>query len=147
MTARPAGDRTAGRGHLRASHADREQVIDALKVAFVQGRLAKDEFEARIAQTFVSRTYGELAAVTAGLARAQPVRTPASGRVAKPNHARARAKTAAVWGSFGIVLPALFAAIAVPGSANVSHAIGTTAVIYIVFWLIGSFVMIANADW
>ena len=29
----------AGRGHLRASHADREQVIDVLKAAFVQGRL------------------------------------------------------------------------------------------------------------
>ena len=28
---------TAGRGHLRASHADREQMIDALKAAFVQG--------------------------------------------------------------------------------------------------------------
>jgi hypothetical protein len=27
----------AGRGDLRASHADREQVIGALKAAFVQG--------------------------------------------------------------------------------------------------------------
>jgi hypothetical protein len=36
----------AGRGHLRASHADREQMIDALKVAFVQGRLTKAEFDA-----------------------------------------------------------------------------------------------------
>ena len=27
-----------GRGHLRASHADREQVIGVLKAAFVQGR-------------------------------------------------------------------------------------------------------------
>ena len=34
----------AGRGHLKASHADREQVIDLLKVAFVQGRLDRDEF-------------------------------------------------------------------------------------------------------
>ena len=39
---------TAGRGHLRASHVDREQMIDALKAAFVQGRLTKDEFDARI---------------------------------------------------------------------------------------------------
>ena len=29
----------AGRGHLRAAHADRERVIEALKAAFVQGRL------------------------------------------------------------------------------------------------------------
>jgi len=54
----------AGRGRLRASHADREQVIDVLKAAFVQGRLAKDEFEARIGQVIASRTYAELAAVT-----------------------------------------------------------------------------------
>ena len=32
-----------GRSYLRASHADREQVIDVLKAAFVQGRLTKDE--------------------------------------------------------------------------------------------------------
>ena len=31
-----------GRGHLRASHADREQVIGTLKAAYVQGMLAKD---------------------------------------------------------------------------------------------------------
>ena len=32
---------TLGRGHLRACHADREQVIGVLKAAFVQGRLGK----------------------------------------------------------------------------------------------------------
>ncbi len=57
----------AGRGGLRASHADREQVIDTLKAAFVQGVLAKDEFDLRVGQTFASRTYAELAAVTADL--------------------------------------------------------------------------------
>jgi hypothetical protein len=38
----------AGRGHLRASHADREHVIGMLKTAFVQGRLTKDELDARV---------------------------------------------------------------------------------------------------
>jgi len=41
------GDKTtaaaAARGCPRASHADREQVIVALKTAFVLGRLTKDE--------------------------------------------------------------------------------------------------------
>ena len=37
----------AGRGRLRVSHADREQVIDTLKAAFVRGMLAKDEFDLR----------------------------------------------------------------------------------------------------
>jgi len=54
----------AGPGRLRASHADREQVIEVLKAAFVQGRLAKDEFEARIGEALTSRTYAELAALT-----------------------------------------------------------------------------------
>src|SRR5712691_9630651 len=39
-------------GRLRASHADRERVIDTLKAAFVQGRLTKDEFDTRVSQTF-----------------------------------------------------------------------------------------------
>jgi hypothetical protein len=56
-----------GRGELRASHADREQVIGTLKAAFVQGMLAKDEFDVRVGQALASRTYAQLAAVTADL--------------------------------------------------------------------------------
>ena len=57
----------AGRGRLRASHADREQVIGTLKAAFVQGRLDQDEFDLRVGQALASRTYADLAAVTADL--------------------------------------------------------------------------------
>jgi hypothetical protein len=71
----------AGHGHMRASHADRERVIDVLKTAFVQGRLAKDEFDLRVGQALVSRTGAELAALTtdipAGLTAARPPRFPA----------------------------------------------------------------------
>jgi hypothetical protein len=56
-----------GRGHLRASYADREQVIGVLKAAFVQGRLVKDEFDLRVGQALAPRTYAELAALTADL--------------------------------------------------------------------------------
>jgi hypothetical protein len=70
----------AGRGHLRASHADRDHVINTLKVAFVQGRLTRDEFDLRVSQTLTSRTYADLAALTgdlpAGLARAEAPRRP-----------------------------------------------------------------------
>jgi hypothetical protein len=57
----------AGHGQLRASHADRDQVIDALKAAFVQGRLTKDEFDLRVSKTLLSRTYADLATLTADL--------------------------------------------------------------------------------
>jgi hypothetical protein len=74
----------AGRDRLRAGHADREQVIGTLKAAFVQGMLAKDEFDARVSQAFASRTCAELAAVTAdlpaGLAAAASARPPAPAR-------------------------------------------------------------------
>jgi hypothetical protein len=57
----------AGLGRLRASHMDREQAIEDLKAAFVHGTLAKDEFDRRVARAFASRTYAEVAGVTAGL--------------------------------------------------------------------------------
>jgi hypothetical protein len=57
-------------------HADREQVIDVLKAAFVQGRLAKDELELRVGQALASRTYAELAQSTADLPAGLPVAQP-----------------------------------------------------------------------
>ena len=54
----------AGRAPLRASHADREQVIEALKDAFADGRLAKDELDARAGQALGARTCAELATLT-----------------------------------------------------------------------------------
>jgi hypothetical protein len=75
-----AGDENApGCGHLRAADADREQVIDALKVAFVRGWLTKDKFDAGVGQALTSRTYAELAAVTADMP-ARPARTRSRSR-------------------------------------------------------------------
>jgi hypothetical protein len=54
-----------GRGNLLASDADREHVIDALKAAFVQGRVNKDELEVRAGLALASRTCAELTAITA----------------------------------------------------------------------------------
>ena len=69
---------------LRASRADRERVIDLLKAAFAQGRLDSDEFDARIGQALASRTYADLAAVTADipaeLVGALPRRPPVRAR-------------------------------------------------------------------
>jgi hypothetical protein len=59
--------RAGGRGHLRAANADREQVIGVLKSAFVQGRLTKDELDLRVGRALTSRTFAELAALTADI--------------------------------------------------------------------------------
>jgi hypothetical protein len=81
---RPEPGTQAAAAGLRASRADRERVIDLLKAVFAQGRLDRDEFDARIGQALASRTYGELAAVTAGipaeLAGALPRRPPVRAR-------------------------------------------------------------------
>jgi hypothetical protein len=70
VTAEPA-DQGAGaaarHGSLRAAHADRELVISALKTAFTQGRLTKDELDLRVSRAFASRTYAELGALTADI--------------------------------------------------------------------------------
>ena len=88
MAAGPGDEIAAGSGHLRASHADREQVIGTLKAAFVQGMLDRDEFGQRVSQAFAARTYADLAALTgdipAGLIGTQPQRTPARARARKP---------------------------------------------------------------
>jgi len=73
-----------GRSQLRASHADREQVIEVLKAAFVQERLEKDEFDLRVGQALASPTYPELAALTADIpARLPGARPPATESVSK----------------------------------------------------------------
>jgi hypothetical protein len=64
------------RSRLRASHADREQVIGLLKAAFVHGRLTKEEFDGRVDRTFTARTYAELTRLTDDL----PVPPAAPGR-------------------------------------------------------------------
>jgi len=97
-----------GRSHggLRASQPDRERVIGTLKAAFVQGMLAKDEFDLRLGQAFASRTCAELAAATADLPAmsiaAEPSKpVPAQGepRIPRPGIALTVATVvyAAVW--------------------------------------------------
>ena len=77
----------AGRGAMRTSRAEREQVIEVLKAAFVQDRLAKDEFEVRAGQALTARTCAELAAVTADIpvepAVARPKAQPPTARIGR----------------------------------------------------------------
>lgn len=99
--------RAGGQGRLRASHADREQVIDALKVAFVQGRLDRDEFGLRVDRALVSRTYADLAALTADIpARLARARLPEPAResVSKTAVAAVTCATAALAGTLPVMM-------------------------------------------
>jgi hypothetical protein len=52
---------------LRASHADRDQVVEVLRVAAGDGRLSAEELDDRLERALTARTYAELAALTADL--------------------------------------------------------------------------------
>lgn len=116
----PEDEIAAGAGrdsHLRVSHADRDQVIDVLKAAFVQGRLTKDELEARVGQAFAVPTRAELAAVTAhipvGPDLVQPPK-PAGGQPQRPrNRAANRAVKSGVCAITAVMVAANGLAVAV----------------------------------
>ena len=128
-----------GDGHLRASHADREQVIGTLKDAFVQGRLTVDELGARVDQVYASRTYAELAEVTTDL----PATLTGAGVLRDPWRAT---KTAWVV-VYALILPGLITLAALPGGpapTTVPEVVTYTAVVYAVFWVLGLSVMVAS---
>ncbi|GCB51233.1 DUF1707 domain-containing protein [Streptomyces sp. NL15-2K] len=52
---------------LRASHADRDRVVDVLRIAAGDGRLTAEELDERLEAALSARTIGELAALTADL--------------------------------------------------------------------------------
>jgi hypothetical protein len=81
---RPAQVKLAdGYGNVRASAADRERAIDVLKAAFAEGRLTREEHDARVERAYRSRTYADLAALSVDLP-AGPLGTLSSQAVAAP---------------------------------------------------------------
>jgi len=101
----PWDPHAAAIGRLRASDADRDRAVDALKAAYAQGLLTADELAARTSRALAARTYADLTAASAVLAErpAEPyIRPPARKRVSKK---------VVAYGSSAIVLaPALVAA-------------------------------------
>jgi hypothetical protein len=138
------GDNTAaaggrGDGHLRASHADREQVIGTLKTAFVQGRLTEDELDARVDQLYASRTYAELAEVTADI--------PAELTGARPPRDPWRATKVGWRVVYALILPGFITLAALPGGpapTTVREVVTLSVVVYAVFWILGVSVMVAS---
>lgn len=57
------------RGALRASAVDRDRVAELITAAFAEGRLSRDEHDARVGRALAARTYAELDVLTADLPR------------------------------------------------------------------------------
>jgi Domain of unknown function (DUF1707) len=74
----------ARRGTLKASDADRDQIIDRLRKASAEGRLAVRELEHRVATALRARTFAELDATVSDLPGSRPgERRSAPRRVAR----------------------------------------------------------------
>jgi len=73
-----AGD---GRGALRVSHEDRNQVAEALRVAAGDGRLTADELDERLERALTARTYDDLAVLVADLPATGTALAPLPGAV------------------------------------------------------------------
>ena len=133
-----AAAESRSRGGLRASDADREQVIAALKAAFVQGRLTEDELGARVDRVCASQTYTELAEVIADI--------PAAFTGAPSPRARWRATKIAWRFEYAVFLPGIVAVLLLPGGprTTVWTLIILAAVVYLVFWILGVFMMVVS---
>jgi hypothetical protein len=61
------GAELASQAGLRASHGDRDRVVELLRVAAGDGRLTVEELDQRLEAALTARTHGELAALTTDL--------------------------------------------------------------------------------
>src|SRR6516164_8140052 len=75
--------RDVARSELRASHEDRDRVIDVLRVSAGDGRLTAEELDERLELAMTARTYGELARLVADLPEQRTVASPATAPRAK----------------------------------------------------------------
>jgi len=101
--------RTAGRGQFRASRADREQTVELLKTAFVEDRLTKEELDARVGQALASRTYADLAAITADIPDGLPARPPGEPARVRDRPPMSQARKVALCIAIAIAVPVVLA--------------------------------------
>jgi Domain of unknown function (DUF1707) len=122
-----SGSAAGGRDRLRASRADRERVIELLKVAFVQERLTEDELDTRVGLALASRTYADLADLTADLTpdltAGLPARPAAAEPAVKPGSTPARTLAKAV-GRAGFCMLVVFALVGIAALTNSPNMLG-----------------------
>jgi hypothetical protein len=139
---------------MRASRADRDLVVNVLKSAFVQERLAKEELDDRIGQALAARTWGDLDALTADLPAgpglAPPAQAPVAARVPGPptrslSHGEPVSRSARIWASG---MPAFIVVCGIgggllggpgPGAVIAGLAAG---LVFVVLWVVGCYPML-----
>jgi hypothetical protein len=113
-------------------------VTGTLRAAFVEGRLTEDELSARVDRVYAARTYAELGEVIADIPT-EPAR-------ARSPRAPWRATKIAWRFEYAVFLPGIAAIILLPGGPRTTiwTLIILAAVLYLIFWTLGVFVMVAG---
>jgi DUF1707 SHOCT-like domain len=107
MTVGPAAGGETGRDRLEVSDAAREQVIDLLRTAFIQGRLTWDDLGSRTEQVLASRTHAELITITASIPAGR-IAAPPLDAIPAPIWKRLNKKV--TWGACAVIVPAALGA-------------------------------------
>jgi hypothetical protein len=145
--AQPGVKMTAGAepdGNLPTSRIGREQMLDALKTAFVQGRLTKDEFDLRVGQVLAA--YAELdsaiADIPGGLALArspEPVPKSHNKKLIQRGTAAGTAASVALAATVAVAArgnPVL--SVVVVGLVGVAVAVLLSGLLTLLSWVLGS---------
>jgi hypothetical protein len=82
--AAPTVDQLGTIGQLRASHQDRDRVVEVLRVAAGDGRLTAEELDQRLEAALTARTYAELAVLTTDLPAANAPAPPPAAAFPEP---------------------------------------------------------------
>jgi hypothetical protein len=96
----PGGE--LARSELRASHDDRDRVVEVLRVSAGDGRLSAEELDERLELAMTARTYGELAKLVADLPAAgavvsAPATTPKAKEVVRIDCQSGQVKRVGPW--------------------------------------------------
>jgi Domain of unknown function (DUF1707) len=130
------------RAAMRASNAERDQVVAQLQQHFVEGRLDHEELTTRIDQVWSSQTHGELQRVLSDLPAApgvpsQPAPAPrGSGRRRRRKGVLGGLRARTGLSTFQLILLAIAAIIVVSIVSRVLRALAPIIVIAVIVWLI-----------
>lgn len=87
---------------MRASDADRDKVAAILREHTAQGRITMDEFNERLEQLYQSKTYGELAKLTADLPDVDLRHRPAKQAQLPAKQGNMHSGMQAAWGAWAM---------------------------------------------
>jgi hypothetical protein len=88
---------TASFSHTRASDRDRDLATGVLQTAYAEGRLTKDEYDARLGHVFSAQVFAQLDAATAGLV------APAQRPAARPGRTNSLAIASLICGAAQVI--------------------------------------------